>query len=168
MKSLHAGVYFIPTAHLRLDWSHIKPSTVPYGEWLLPGTPQLLPELSESSNDLTPVLGMLLCLGGKLSSSGGPFTLRELCCGSERASEKVRPKSGVCAPGTADAAREGEFGSSLGEVVWSHYGRCYQELGGGGVWVHTQLCPLLVSCLISVCPSVEWGGHSCNCLPELQ
>ena len=123
---------------------------------------------SQSSNDLTPGLGMLLCLGGKLSSSGGLSTLRELCCGSERASEKVRPKSGVCAPGTAGAVREGEFGSSLGEVVWSYYGRCYQELGGGGVWVHTQLCPLLVSCLISVCPSVEWGGHSYNCLPELQ
>ncbi|KAB0382148.1 hypothetical protein FD755_004065 [Muntiacus reevesi] len=30
---------------------------------------------------------------------------------------------------------------------------CYQELGGGGVWVHTQLCPLLVPYLISVCPS---------------
>lgn len=67
---------------------------------------------------------------GKLSSSSGPFTPRELCCGSERASEKVPPKSGVCALGMADAAREGEFGSSLGEVVWSHYGTCYhQELG---------------------------------------
>ena len=34
-----------------------------------------------------------------------------------------------------------------------------------------RLCVIdQVSChlWVSVCPSVEWGGHSCNCLPELQ
>ena len=97
-----------------------------------------------------------------------PFTLRESCCGSEQASEKVWPESGVCVLGMAGAAREGEFGSGVGEVVCSHCGRCYQDLGGGGVWVHTQLCPFLVPYLISVCPSVEWGDHSCNCFPEFQ
>ena len=140
-----------PRALRVIEWS-IRPS-------LPTGPPKVL--LSQPSNfipTLTPVLGMLLCLEGKLSSSSGPFTLRELCCGSERASEKVPPKSGVCALGMADAACEGEFGSSLGEVVWSHYGRCYQELGGGGVWVHTQLCLLLVSCLI--CLSICRMGRS--------
>lgn len=69
---------------------------------------------------------MLLCLGGRLSSSSGPFTRTELCRGPGQASEKVRPRSEVHVLGTGGVAREGEF---------------WQRSGGG--WVATLRQTLL-------------------------